>query len=301
MRIAVLISTYNAEKYICEQLDSIFKQEGNLEIHIYIRDDGSTDHTRTILKDYEEQKKVTVIQGQNVGPAHSFLQLFSMVSGYDFYAFADQDDYWYPHKLITEIKLFRNNNRPQIVFSNSEIVDSNLGTLGSNLFKSKPMLNLETVFVFASVQGCTMVWNNSLHDIVRNCDIPEIVIMHDSFLARVCVAVGGQIDYIDEPLIKYRQHENNVIGVSKSLFEKVIGILLSVIRKDPVSISEQAKAISDTYYSYIPEKNSEYINSIIGYRKNIKRRLSLLLNKNIVFNALSVKVIMSFKILMGTR
>ena len=303
MTVAVLMSTYNAEEYLEEQIDSILRQKGDFTIHLYIRDDGSLDSKKKVLKRYESYSNITIIQGENLGPAQSFLALISMINDcdYDFYAFADQDDYWCPLKLKTEINKFIEDDSPQIVFSNAEMVDNELKCLGANLFTYRPVLNLETVYIYASVQGCTMMWNNKLNRIVKECGIPKKIVMHDSFLARVCVAVGGRIEYIDEPLIKYRQHENNVMGASKTVSGKIKNIIKSIMNKDTIGISDQAMEISQLYCKYIPERNLKYIDKIINYRSGITSRIALILNKNISFSAPSIRIIMLVKILMGTR
>ena len=99
MRVAVLMSTYNGEKYIREQIDSILEQSGNFDLDLWVRDDGSKDSTQQILQEYAQQRKLHWYTGENLGAAHSFIDLVRKCKGYDYYAFADQDDYWMTNKI----------------------------------------------------------------------------------------------------------------------------------------------------------------------------------------------------------
>lgn len=104
MKIAVLISTYNGEKYIRDQIESIMSQKVDAQIDIIVRDDGSTDKTKDILEEYSKQKKLKWYTGENLKPANSFFNLLIQNETYDYYAFADQDDYWKNDKLRRAIE-----------------------------------------------------------------------------------------------------------------------------------------------------------------------------------------------------
>ena len=102
-KIIVLMSTYNGEKYLQVQLDSILSQE-NVDLELLVRDDGSTDSTKTILERYQSEGKLTWYSGKNKKPAYSFFDLLGKCKDADYYAFADQDDFWHEDKLINAIK-----------------------------------------------------------------------------------------------------------------------------------------------------------------------------------------------------
>ena len=89
-KVQVLLSTYNGEKYLKEQLDSIIAQKG-VDVHILARDDGSKDDTIKILEGYEN---IDIIKGSNIGVCKSFFELINKSGEYDYYSFADQDDVW---------------------------------------------------------------------------------------------------------------------------------------------------------------------------------------------------------------
>lgn len=107
-RICVMLSTYNGEQYLREQLDSIYGQQG-VDFHILVRDDGSSDGTLQILYEYRKKKgRMRVKEGTNLGSKKSFYELCFMAEAaedvFDYYAFADQDDVWYPDKLSRAVK-----------------------------------------------------------------------------------------------------------------------------------------------------------------------------------------------------
>ena len=107
--ILVLMSTYNGEKYLKEQIDSILAQK-NVEVTIQVRDDGSTDGTIRILEEYQKCGKLNWYSSTNMGPAKSFLDLvYNAPLKYDYYAFCDQDDYWKEDKLYKAIETVSEN------------------------------------------------------------------------------------------------------------------------------------------------------------------------------------------------
>ena len=111
--VAVLMSTYNGEKYIKEQLDSIFNQK-EVYVTLYVRDDGSTDNTLEIIKAYHNDI-ILLPFDENKGPGLSFMTLLyhvmSLSTQYDYYAFADQDDIWMDVKLNKAIQQIQNNGK----------------------------------------------------------------------------------------------------------------------------------------------------------------------------------------------
>ena len=122
-KVQVLLSTYNGEKYLKEQLDSIIAQKG-VDVHILARDDGSKDDTIKILEGYEN---IDIIKGSNIGVCKSFFELINKSGEYDYYSFADQDDVWDCDKLVIAInKLEKCNSKPAVYASNTRLVDANL-------------------------------------------------------------------------------------------------------------------------------------------------------------------------------
>ena len=109
--VQILLSSYNGDKYINRQIDSILCQK-DVEVHLLIRDDGSTDQTRQIIKKYEKKYpfNIKVVLGENIGWKKSFFTLLKLAGDYDYYAFADQDDYWYEDKEISAIDVMESDS-----------------------------------------------------------------------------------------------------------------------------------------------------------------------------------------------
>lgn len=133
--VAVVMSTYNGEKYLSEQIDSILTQK-DVHVELFVRDDGSTDTTRDIISNFmEKNKNIHADFGENLGWAKSFLTELFSVPSFEYYAFSDQDDVWKPEKLIAGIKAIRHEeeqhgkNFPVVWHSSFIFADSNLNVM----------------------------------------------------------------------------------------------------------------------------------------------------------------------------
>ena len=122
--VAVLMSTYNGENYISEQIESILSQK-DVNIKLYIRDDGSEDKTLSILKQYSVLDNVKlVVDGENIGPGNSFMRLlytYAGLEGVEFFAFSDQDDIWFSNKIAIAIETLGDSGQAKLYCSNQNI------------------------------------------------------------------------------------------------------------------------------------------------------------------------------------
>ena len=218
--VCILLSTYNGEKYLKEQLDSIFAQTYT-DWTLYIRDDGSRDNTEAIIDSYVaryENIKKLPSEG-NVGVIRSFELLLKGVEA-DYYFFCDQDDFWLPTKLQKSMdKMLEAEqqcpNAPVGVFCDAKVVDEKLNEIFPSFWKIsriKPALldTFERLTVHNAAAGCTMLINHA----AKVCSLPfvEEVRMHDYWILLSILAKGGKLAYVDEALMLYRQHGGNVIG-----------------------------------------------------------------------------------------
>ena len=127
-KILVLMSTYNGEQYIKEQIESILEQDG-VNVHLLIRDDGSRDGTIEILKDYSKRyNNIEMYQGKNLGACQSFFNLMKNAGmEYDYYAFADQDDVWERDKLKAAISRIEGEEQIPVLYCGTyKLVDKEL-------------------------------------------------------------------------------------------------------------------------------------------------------------------------------
>lgn len=302
MKVAILVSTYNGEKYLRSQIDSLLGQKGNFEVHIILRDDGSQDGTRAILEEYSaKNSNMTWFCGQNLKPAKSFIDILWKCGEYDFYCFCDQDDVWDSNKIEIGIKTIRNIEIPCIYYSNVRLVDSNLNPYGVNLYKKTPCNDIFTVMCASNVIGCTMIMNHQLVAFLRAHEFPDIVAMHDSYIARVCLSIGGKIIYNHTPYMNYRQHKNNVVGVKKGNIEKIKYAIQKMMDRPTITIDMQAQEILRLYADDISNCNKMWLRQIADYRINFISRLKLALSRKPTYGSLSMSIQMRTAILLGNR
>ena len=130
-KVAVLMSTYNGEKYLREQIDSILAQEG-VDVTLYIRDDGSSDSTIEIINEYlTKTNRIKFYIGENIGVGNSFMQLvYDCPEDYDYYAFSDQDDIWLTEKMQVAVDSLKEYSNPFLYCSNQILVDKNGKIIG---------------------------------------------------------------------------------------------------------------------------------------------------------------------------
>ena len=222
MKISVAMCTYNGAEYLPAQMESILAQSRPPD-EIVICDDCSTDKTKTLLDQFKSASSVqinTKINKQNLGSVKNFEQAISMCSG-DVVALSDQDDVWRNDKLQRIDDAFRDNPTAGLVFSDAEIVDENLNPLHRRMWsevgfddhKRKLVRTgraLEVLITGWTVTGATMAFRAKFSKL--SLPIPnEIAMIHDGWIALTIAAVA-QVVMIDEPLIKYRQHERQQIG-----------------------------------------------------------------------------------------
>ena len=220
-KVLVLMATYNGEKYIGEQLESLFSQEG-VEVSLLVRDDGSTDSTCAILEQWAEKYPIRWYAEGHLGAKYGFLELVgkALSSDADYFAFCDQDDVWDADKLQIALSRLQTADRakPALYYCGQRLVDETLQPLSTHRLNGKR--SLPARFVFGDIAGCTGVFNRALAEAVAAYK-PEYMRMHDLWTMKVCCALGGQVFVDPEAHIAYRQHGNNVEGLSNSLRSKV--------------------------------------------------------------------------------
>lgn len=280
----VIISSYNGEKFISHQLNSILAQQ-DVEVDIYIRDDGSTDRTLDIINDFiNKYNNIYLIKGKNVGVVESFRlcaeYVCQNVAPYEYYAFSDQDDEWLSNKLYSAIIKIDsdviNKRIPFLYYSNLKVSDSNLNYLYERFSESYVLNTKKQIMSEICTLGCTCVFNYALlSEFVRtnlNHRIP-----HDAWVT-VLAAFLGQVVYDKNSYILYRQHGDNQSGSVK----KGLPMYLSKIKKikhifdmdgDYEAI---AREMLDNYKDELKSDDRKMLEIISGYRNNLKFRLILL-------------------------
>lgn len=221
----ILLPTYNGEKFLPDQIESLLNQTFT-EWRLIIRDDLSSDGTMKVINKYEKKypDKIFLLDSKFVkkGIVGSFEHLIE-VSSAPYIAFCDQDDVWNPDKLeiqfkkMIELELVYGDKKPILIHTDLAVVDENMETLNDSFWRYQNlspdrMSSLRRVLVQNSVTGCTVLINREL--LKRSLPIPDKVIMHDWWLALVAVA-EGKIYGMDVSTVKYRQHGGNDTGAKK--------------------------------------------------------------------------------------
>ena len=299
--VCVLMSTYNGEKFIREQLDSILAQQGDFSLYLLIRDDGSSDTTCKILDEYAQQySNVLWYTGENMGSCFSFLDLVHHASEYDYYAFADQDDYWLPDKIQVAIQQIHN-DCPFLYTSAKAIVDVNLTDLHRpDAIPKYGILNALLRQNIAS--GCTMVFNKKLRDIIDSCKLTERTgTYHDSWVFKLAT-LYGQITYDPIPHILYRQHSNNCVGAlltGRALFlDKIKKFQLFKSRRDTV-VTVYARCLLESARAELSFDDKKILTSVAFGNKSLRRRIRLFFTKGLSTKPFWEYLWIKIKILFG--
>lgn len=284
MKVIILLSAYNGSKYIEEQIDSLINQE-NVDVQIFIRDDGSTDNTLSILEKYKSNDYVTIIKGRNIGCANSFLELmkaaYSTNKSYDYVAFCDQDDYWMPGKLSKAVSslMCMDNNIPCLYFSNLYVVDSHLNNPSLLFSKDEVNLSKRHSLIESFCTGCTMVFNKKALELYLKTPIRNLRI-HDKRMFHMCLFLG-QIHYDCDAFIKYRQHGNNVIGADTYFIQRLRNRMKSIRSLHTQHVREEdAKEILYSFENLLASEDINIIKEVAFYRNNFLNRIKLLFNKD---------------------
>ena len=214
-KVVILMSTYNGEKYICEQLESLINQTYK-NIKIFIRDDGSMDRTVDVIKEIQKKRNnIILIEGQNIGFINSFFELLKLADDdADYFAYCDQDDVWMEDKIERAVKCMEKaeTSKPVLYFSNSDYYDGNMNFL-KTADKNKTY-HFRNSLVECVTQGMTMVINKVTKNLIVN-NRPQKCLYHDWWTYMICSGFG-EIIYDDKSLVKYRRHNKSVTVEGKS-------------------------------------------------------------------------------------
>ncbi len=289
--VTVVIATYNGEKYLREQLDSLLEQIG-VAVTILVRDDGSKDGTINILKEYQDKGLLTWYTGSHLNVQKSYLDLLKNAPVSDYYAFCDQDDVWDKNKLLVAVTELDElpQDKPSIYYCGQRLVDENQKLISNHIIATDR--SPHTNFLISNIAGCTAVFNQKLVDAV-NRKKPEFILMHDSWLFKVCLALGGSYFADSAAHINYRQHENNVAGLSAGFKGKIKQVKRYL---DVFEIQKQCQSLMKYYGNEMIPEYKYLTEEICNYNQSVKKWLRLLNSKEFDFKSKSLNGVVKLKI-----
>ncbi|MFV0465938.1 MAG: glycosyltransferase family 2 protein [Lachnospiraceae bacterium] len=273
-KVQILMSTYNGEEYIREQMDSILSQNYQ-DVDILVRDDGSSDDTFVILKEYEEyHQNVRVYKGENIGINKSFFELLKCSDDHAQYiGFCDQDDYWLPEKIERAVEKLEQISGPALYCGAKTLVDENL-----NVLEKQPRQNVRPGFGNAVIEsicsGCTSLMNQELVTILKS-RLPEDVIHHDWWCYMAATYLGDMY-YDEHSYIYYRQHASNEVGASGSPLA-MIRAKARDLKKRHGDLKKQLKDFKSFYQGMGDSRKDTLIDSILR-AESISGRISIQFN-----------------------
>ena len=282
MKLIVLMSTYNGEKYLGEQIRSLLSQKLRAD-KIIIRDDGSSDMTMEILKDYSERYSfIEYYSGKNCGPGRSFFDLIRNCEEADYYALCDQDDYWFEDKLETAVEMLEKEDGtiPLLYAGRFILTDEKLSPLDSDISKLYSYTDFPHALMYHTAPGCTFVFNNEARKKIVEFDPEkEYMLIHDAVIHKV-TALFGKVMLDETPHMYYRQHGDNAIGLTadkkKTFFNRIRNFTSGKIRNYR---RNSAKSLLNVYGPECTEENRKLLEMVADYGKSWKLKRKLIMDK----------------------
>lgn len=255
-RVAILLSTYNGEQFLLEQLASLQAQTIQDWI-LYWRDDGSTDATPRMMTEFlatlgAGRSLVQPSEGR-VGAAESFLRLLraAAADGCDAVAFADQDDVWLPDKLARGLAALQDvpMTTPALYCARQVLVDAQLGRIADSAMLRQPP-GFPAALTQNIATGCTVILNRAAAEVVAASRAPAGT-LHDWWCYLVVAAAGGRVLFDTTPVVLYRQHQFNALGAPATLLQRGIAalrrgpaIFMTVFLQNIAALADQPELIS---------------------------------------------------------
>ena len=279
MRLTVLLSTYNGEKYLREQLDSLVEQELR-PTKILVRDDASTDNSLAILNEYcKKYDFISYYTGDNLKPARSFWNLIENAEEADYFALCDQDDVWFKDKLKRAVELLEkeDNSTPLLYCSKYTLTDKDLNPIDSDVSSLYNFSDFPHALIYHTAPGCTFVFNEAARKRILEYDVnKEYCVIHDAIIHKV-VTLFGKMILDNESHIYYRQHGDNQIGMNANAIKTFIGRIKRFLFGNIKHYrSDTAKSLLNVYGEECDRDSRELIDIVANYMSDSGLKKELL-------------------------
>ena len=273
-KVQILLATYNGERFLREQLDSIINQEYK-SWDLLIHDDGSIDNTISILNEYQNNysKKIKLLIDQKIfsSASKNFFHLLEQRSrDANLYCLCDQDDIWHKKKLKLIIEKYNSieNNMNILIHSDLSLIDAEGKLLERShnqcINYQKNQITKNTTLYYNPIPGCAMAINSTLVDKIS---YSKYMVMHDWWILLSAMQENTHVIYIKFPLVKYRQHSGNVLGYKKN---NILKLVIRLFFKIPRYIKNVKKAYNQSKQFY-NQTGLQYFIKLVLYqlRKNL--------------------------------
>ena len=290
----ILMATYNGERFVADQLLSLLQQEYP-HIHIYLRDDGSTDNTLSILEDFvaKHPENITLIQDgrKNLGATQNFAALMEHSTA-SYICFSDQDDIWMKDKVQWMMGIMEKTEKkhpgvPVYVFSDLTVADADMNITHRSLNQKDGLSPRRTATHQLLMQnvpyGCATMINREL--LLKSLPVPSEALLHDHWIALVA-SLFGKIAYLDEPLVLHRIHDNNASRAGSVHRKEIDQQLASKINNKNFhnylfKQVAQAEALLKRFEPELSLKQVETLRSFMALKttKGIERKKLILKNR----------------------
>lgn len=270
--VLVLVSTYNGENYLREQLDSILAQ--SIPVDILVRDDGSKDTTLAILQEYmDTHDNIRYVRGENKGFVGSFIELMKMAKGYSYYSFSDQDDVWFHDKVETAVGKLKelDQRKPCVYASCSLLVDNDMNGDETTQINRKGM-DFYNIIIQNLMPGHTQVVNQAMIDFVLThpFDITKIFV-HDYWIALIGI-IFGEFYFDNEYHTYYRQHNDNSLGYGHGTFGWITERIHHVVDGAARQITRQDQFFYDNFKDMLTKEQCKELEGLLNSQRNIFTR-----------------------------
>lgn len=280
-KIGVLLSAYNGEKYIKQQIESIENQTINEEITLIIRNDGSSDKTSEILQQMKKKySNIVIIQGENIGLIRSFFTLLKIAVndyGFDFYSFSDQDDYWKKDKLESAIEHLEqeqnNSDSPLLYGCISTIVNNELNPTGFKTQTKKKNITFFNSAIQNIIPGHNQVLNKKLATALVNQPTDYSKIYSQDLWITNVAAIVGKIVFENNSHTLYRMHGNNELGYGTSKINRIVSHLKRLNKQETKKIAEQLKYFFECYENFLNIEEKNELKEFFSNQKSLKNRI----------------------------
>ncbi|AIQ61206.1 glycosyltransferase family 2 protein [Paenibacillus borealis] len=301
-KVQILMSTFNGEAYIEEQLQSIFQQTYH-NIFILIRDDGSSDNTVPIIQKFMGlyPGKFHLIKGSNVGVIQSFFELLNSTElDASYFCFCDQDDVWMNDKVERSVQYLHSCHTAGMYCSSTMLADQNLSPIKVWPIPPKKDPDFYNAIVQNIAVGATVAINKAARDIIvsRKINIKNLQ-MHDWWIY-ICISAFGNVFYDERPTIYYRQHNNNVVGGHRSILHEFRNKWSSFRKHSGHKLlKKQAIEFNRLYMNLLDDEKKDQLHLFIQERKSIKEKYQFLQKSKLYRNSFLEDLLFKILILIG--